>query len=143
MACEILIATSAIRSLIRENNVHQIDSYIKSGSNEGMILMDDSLMKLFNTMSPFPVYWTDKDDYVKMNLRGMSFNMPEILRSWKGEQLSSREISQLQRILSQGALRSRLEKLMKPGGKWEKNYLNFKKQGFIEKEIITLVEKNT
>ena len=48
LACEILIATSAIKALIRENNVHQINSYIKSGSNEGMILMDDSLKKLFN-----------------------------------------------------------------------------------------------
>ena len=48
LACEILIANSAIKALIRENNVHQINSYIKSGSNEGMILMDDSLKKLFN-----------------------------------------------------------------------------------------------
>ncbi len=48
LACEILIATSAIKALIRENNVHQINSYIKSGSNEGMVLMDDSLKKLFN-----------------------------------------------------------------------------------------------
>ena len=48
LACEILIATSAIKSLIRENNIHQINSYIKSGAKEGMILMDDSLMKLFN-----------------------------------------------------------------------------------------------
>ena len=48
LACEILIATSAIKALIRENNVHQINSYIKSGSNDGMILMDDSLKKLFD-----------------------------------------------------------------------------------------------
>jgi len=48
LACEILIATSAIKSLIRENNVHQIDSYIKSGSKEGMVLMGDSLKQLFN-----------------------------------------------------------------------------------------------
>ena len=99
------------------------------------------LMKLFNTMSPFPIYWTDKDDYVKIGLRGMSFNMPEILRSWKGEQLTSREISQLQRILSQGALRSRLEKLMKPGGKWEKNYLLFKKNGFMKRDGINVKDQ--
>ena len=48
LACEILIATPAIRSLIRENNVHQINNYIKSGGKDGMILMDDSLRKLFN-----------------------------------------------------------------------------------------------
>ena len=99
------------------------------------------MMKLFNTMSPFPIYWTDKDDYVKIGLRGMSFNMPEILRSWKGEQLTSTEISQLQRILSQGALRSRLEKLMKPGGKWEKNYLNFKKEGFMKRDGVNVTDQ--
>ena len=47
LATEILISTPAIQSLIRENNIHQIDNYIKSGKNEGMIRMDDSLLELF------------------------------------------------------------------------------------------------
>ena len=47
LATEVLISTPAIQSLIRENNVHQIDNYIKSGKNEGMIRMDDSLLNLF------------------------------------------------------------------------------------------------
>ena len=47
LAAEVLISTPAIQSLIRENNVHQIDNYIKSGGNEGMIRMDDSLLELF------------------------------------------------------------------------------------------------
>tara|TARA_B100000902_G_C26655739_1_gene595941 strand:- start:188 stop:580 length:393 start_codon:yes stop_codon:yes gene_type:complete len=47
LACEVMIATQAIRALIRENNVHQLDNYIKSGGNDGMILMDDSLIKLY------------------------------------------------------------------------------------------------
>tara|TARA_B100001250_G_C19783690_1_gene783078 strand:+ start:716 stop:1789 length:1074 start_codon:yes stop_codon:yes gene_type:complete len=47
LACEILIATPAIKALIRENNVHQINNYIKSGGKDGMTLMDDTLMKLF------------------------------------------------------------------------------------------------
>ena len=99
------------------------------------------LMKFFNTMSPFPIYWTDRGDYVKEGLRGMSFNMPEILRSWKGEQLSSQEISQLQKILKQGALRSRLEKLMKPGSSWEKNYLSFKKKGFMKRDGVNVQDQ--
>ena len=37
LACEILIATPAIRALIREDNIHQIDNYIKSGKKDGMI----------------------------------------------------------------------------------------------------------
>ncbi len=47
LAAEVMISTPAIQALIRENNVHQIDNYIKSGSNEGMIRMDDSLLELF------------------------------------------------------------------------------------------------
>ena len=47
LATEVLISTPAIQSLIRENNVHQIDNYIKSGRNQGMVRMDDSLLELF------------------------------------------------------------------------------------------------
>ena len=46
LATEILISNPAIRALIRENNIHQMDNYIKSGKDEGMILMDDSLLNL-------------------------------------------------------------------------------------------------
>ena len=46
LATEILISNPAIRALIRENNIHQMENYIKSGREEGMILMDDSLLKL-------------------------------------------------------------------------------------------------
>ena len=46
LAAEVLISTQAIRSLIRENNIHQIPNYIKSGGKDGMILMDDSLQDL-------------------------------------------------------------------------------------------------
>ena len=47
LACEVMIANQAIRAVIRENNIHQIDNYIKSGGNDGMILMDDSLIELY------------------------------------------------------------------------------------------------
>ena len=47
LATEVLVCTAAIQALIRENNIHQIDNYIKSGRNEGMIKMDDSLLDLF------------------------------------------------------------------------------------------------
>jgi len=48
LALEVLINTPSIRSLIRENNIHQIDSYILSGLKDGMIRMDDSILKLYN-----------------------------------------------------------------------------------------------
>ena len=48
LAIEVLINTPSIKSLIRENNIHQIDNYILSGLKDGMIRMDDSIIKLYN-----------------------------------------------------------------------------------------------
>ena len=45
---EILINTPSIKSLIRENNIHQIDNYLLSGRKDGMIRMDDSILDLYN-----------------------------------------------------------------------------------------------
>ena len=47
LALEILINTPSIKALIRENNIHQLDNYILSGSKDGMIKMDDSILELF------------------------------------------------------------------------------------------------
>ena len=47
-AHEILVGTSAVRNLIRENKIPQIDSMIQTGSKKGMILMKDSIMKLLD-----------------------------------------------------------------------------------------------
>ncbi|MEG0367519.1 MAG: PilT/PilU family type 4a pilus ATPase [Coprobacillus sp.] len=44
---EVMVATPAIKNLIRENKIHQIDSTISSSSHENMISMDDSLLKAY------------------------------------------------------------------------------------------------
>jgi len=46
-AVEIMICTPAIRSLIREGKIHQINSFIQSGSRYGMQTMDKHLQYLF------------------------------------------------------------------------------------------------
>jgi twitching motility protein PilT len=46
MACEILIANSAIRSLIRDDKVHQIQGMIEIGQQFGMQTMNADLAKL-------------------------------------------------------------------------------------------------
>ena len=83
------------------------------------------LMKVLNLANPFPIYWSDGDK-VKENLRYMQYNLPEVMRQWKGEDLSAKEISQLQEILSKSNLRQRLEKLMRPGGKWERDVKQYR-----------------
>jgi len=45
-ACEILIATAALRNLIRENKIFQIPSFIQTGAQFGMQTMDVSVLKL-------------------------------------------------------------------------------------------------
>jgi twitching motility protein PilT len=47
MACEILIATPAIRALIRDDKVHQIYSMMQSGKKYGMQTMNDALYQLY------------------------------------------------------------------------------------------------
>ena len=45
-AHEVMIATSAIRNLIRENKLHQIPSIMQASKGDGMILMENSILKL-------------------------------------------------------------------------------------------------
>ncbi len=45
-ASEILIATSAIRNLIREDKIYQIQTVLQSGGTEGMQSMDQDLLRL-------------------------------------------------------------------------------------------------
>lgn len=48
VAVEILVATAAVRNLIREGKTHQIPSAIQTGSRHGMRSMDFSLRELYN-----------------------------------------------------------------------------------------------
>jgi twitching motility protein PilT len=49
VASEVLIATAAVRNLIREGKVHQLYSVIQGGSRYGMRTMDSSLAELVRT----------------------------------------------------------------------------------------------
>ena len=47
MCCEVMVATPAIRALIRDDKVHQIYSALQSGKKYGMQTMTDSLYQLY------------------------------------------------------------------------------------------------
>jgi twitching motility protein PilT len=47
-ALEILIATPAVRNLIREAKTHQLPSSMQTGKKYGMQLLDDAIMTLYN-----------------------------------------------------------------------------------------------
>ncbi|MBT8764007.1 type IV pilus twitching motility protein PilT [Desulfohalobiaceae bacterium Ax17] len=57
-ALEILIATPAVRNLIRENKIFQINSVIETGKKFGMQALDDAIMQLLqqNIISPEAAY---------------------------------------------------------------------------------------
>ena len=64
-AMEILIATPAVRNLIREGKTHQINSMIQTGKKYGMQLLDDAVMDLLNKG------WISPDEaYQKANDKG-------------------------------------------------------------------------
>jgi len=46
VACEVMVATPAIRNLIREGKTHQIYSMLQAGGRYGMVTMDMSLAQL-------------------------------------------------------------------------------------------------
>jgi len=47
-ALEILIATPAVRNLIRESKTHQLASSMQTGKKYGMQILDDAIMDLYN-----------------------------------------------------------------------------------------------
>jgi twitching motility protein PilT len=51
VACEVLVATSAVRNLIREGKTHQIYSVMQAGGKYGMQTMDQSLANLVRSGS--------------------------------------------------------------------------------------------
>jgi twitching motility protein PilT len=74
-ALEILIATPAVRNLIREAKTHQIASMIQTGKKYGMQLLDDAIMDLLNKgwISPDEAYQKAND---KNRFRPMLKNPP-------------------------------------------------------------------
>jgi len=64
-ALEILIATPAVRNLIREGKTHQIASMIQTGRKYGMQLLDDAIMEMLKKG------WISANDaYAKSNDKG-------------------------------------------------------------------------
>ncbi len=47
LAYELLVATNAVRNLIREGQLHQLENMIQTGRKDGMVLMDNCLYDLY------------------------------------------------------------------------------------------------
>ena len=47
LAYELLVANGAVRNMIRENQLHQLENTMQTGRKDGMVLMDNSLYDLY------------------------------------------------------------------------------------------------
>jgi twitching motility protein PilT len=47
LAYELLVATGAVRNLIRENQLHHLDNILQTGRKDGMVLLDNCLYELY------------------------------------------------------------------------------------------------
>jgi twitching motility protein PilT len=47
LAYELLVATGAVRNLIRENQLHHLENSLQTGRKDGMVLMDNYLYELY------------------------------------------------------------------------------------------------
>ncbi|MCB9236278.1 MAG: type IV pilus twitching motility protein PilT [Bacteroidia bacterium] len=65
-AMEILVATPAVRNLIRDSKTHQIPSMIQTGKQYGMQLLDDAIMALYKSGKISP-----EDAYSKSNNKSL------------------------------------------------------------------------
>jgi twitching motility protein PilT len=74
LACEVMVANSAVRSLIRDDKAHQIYSIIQTSGREGMRTMNQSLLQLYqaNVISyeEALTHSTDPDDLKRTFQRG-------------------------------------------------------------------------
>jgi len=47
LAYELIVATGAVRNIVRENTLHMLENIIQTGRKEGMVLMDNCLYELY------------------------------------------------------------------------------------------------
>jgi twitching motility protein PilT len=74
-ACEVMIATSAVRNLIREGKTFQIPSVIETGTQQGMQTMDKALADLYRrgqiTMDEALARTLDRDAFKRLLQGGL------------------------------------------------------------------------
>ena len=101
---------------------------ILSKDRTGKPLVHDAqhpLLRLFNAVSPLPVVIIDGDP-VREGLVEMRYNLPETMNKIDGVVLNAYERSQLQKYMSMGKLRARLERAMIVDKTWRSDLDKYK-----------------
>lgn len=70
LGCEVMIATAAVKSMVREQKVHQIYSLMQTGQKEGMQTMNQALYELYSrkliSYEDATSRSTDPDDLIRL-----------------------------------------------------------------------------
>jgi hypothetical protein len=96
-------------------------------------------LKMWNSLSPVAITYSGGDP-VKEALQSISYNLPEALRTWKGEELNSFEQSELQRYLAESDLYARLNKLV-TSKQWKDAVQQYKDDGLLAREGMRPVDQ--
>jgi hypothetical protein len=89
---------------------------------------ENPILRLINGLSPIPITVSEGDP-IKEKLVEMRFNLPQTLSTYKGVPLNATEMSEMQKYLSMGSLRRRLESVMGSRA-WQREFEEFKKGPF-------------
>ena len=96
-------------------------------------------LKMWNSLSPIAITYAGGDP-VKEALQSISYNLPEALRTWKGEELNSFEQSELQKYLAESDLYARLKKLV-TSKQWKDAVQQYKDDGLLAREGMRPVDQ--
>jgi len=115
---------------------------ILSKDRTGKPLVHDAqhpLLRLFNAVSPVPVVIIDGDP-IREALVEMRYNLPETMNKINGVTLNAYERSQLQKYMSMGKLRSKLEKVILDNKTWRDGLDRYKANNLRISEGASLYE---
>ena len=115
---------------------------ILSKDRTGKPLVHDAqhpLLRLFNAVSPVPIVIVDGDP-IREALVEMRYNLPETMNKINGVTLNAYERSQLQKYMSMGKLRAKLEKVILDNKTWRNGLDRYKANNLRISEGASLYE---
>ena len=116
------------------------DIYSKDRTGVPFVWPTNPLLRFINSVSPVAINYVE-GDVVKSGLSEMSYNLPEVLSTYKGVRLNSHQRSELQKYMQMTNLRRDLEHLMRPGGRWRKGLDEYKNRGLRQADGFKLTEQ--
>ena len=100
---------------------------------------ENPIIRFYNAFSPIAVVPVNNDP-VKQQLLDINYNLPEVMSTYKGIILNSKQKSELQKYMSMGRLRRNLEILFSSSS-WQAEYKAYKDGGYRNAEGYRLTEQ--